>query len=67
MGSAFRADICASSEIDLQDKAKELMSSRSSVHAMKDWPRPMVYLPLGTPSKTSRSSWEMHCGTEKGT
>jgi hypothetical protein len=37
------------------------MSSRSSVQAMNFWPRPMVYLPLATPSKTSRSSSEMHC------
>ena len=41
--------------------AKVLMSSRSSQHAMNFWPRPMVYLPLGTLSKTSSSSSEMHC------
>lgn len=42
--------------------AKELMSSRSSQHAMNFWPRPMVYLPLGTLSNSSSSSSEMHCG-----
>ena len=40
--------------------AKELMSSRSSQQAMNFWPRPMVYLPLGTLSKISSSSSEMH-------
>jgi hypothetical protein len=41
------------------------MSSRSSVQAMNFWPRPMVYLPLATPSKTSRSSSEIHCACRK--
>ena len=41
-------------------RAKVLMSSRSSQQAMNFWPRPMVYLPLGTLSKTSSSSSEMH-------
>ena len=40
--------------------ATELMSSLSSVKAMNFWPSPMVYLPLATPSNSSRSSSEMH-------
>lgn len=30
--------------------AIELMSSLSSANAINFWPRPMVYLPVGTPS-----------------
>lgn len=41
------------------------MSSRSSVQAMYFWPKPMVYLPLGAPSKSSSSSSEMHCACER--
>lgn len=36
------------------------------MQAMYSWPRPMVYLPLGTPSKTSSSSSEMHYNDERG-
>lgn len=42
------------------------MSSLSSQHAMNFWPRPMVYLPLDTLSKTSSSSSEIHCTYERG-
>jgi hypothetical protein len=45
---------------------KVLMSSRSSQHAMYFWPRPIVYLPLETPSKASSSSWEMHYKMDAG-
>ena len=45
---------------DVPVSVNELMSSRSSQHAMNFWPRPMVYLPLGTLSKISSSSSEMH-------
>ena len=34
MENAFKWDVCASLGIDSQDRAKELMSSRSSVQAM---------------------------------
>ena len=29
---------------------------------MYSWPRPIVYLPFETPSNTSKSASEMHCG-----
>lgn len=44
----------------LPDRAKELISSRSSVQAMYFCPNPIVYFPLATPSKSSNSSSEMH-------